>query len=83
MIDRHILAAGLLTTSIWGCADPGAAARIESRQNNAVTTLKAARDTYCTLSPSTRARLRRAGKLDPASDICAESEKAGDDEAAQ
>lgn len=70
MSAKSLVAA--MAVSLWlpSCADPGTAARLEIRRQNALATIEALHDTYCALSPVTRRRLREAGEIDPEFDTC-------------
>lgn len=74
MFSRPLAAALCLSAVSSACADPGAAARIEARRENAVTSIRAAREVYCTLSPAARAALRRVGKRNAPTGACSGTE---------
>lgn len=67
---KSMLAVMSLLTAISGCANPDAAAKIESRKINALTTINAVRESYCALPPAIRAKLRASRNIDPTLDSC-------------
>ena len=62
---KSMLAVMSLLMAVSGCANPDAAAKIESRKINALATINAVRDSYCALPPAIRAKLRASRNIDP------------------